>query len=79
LFGLFDLAQARQALNLLIVLQWRHSFIAARIRASTMQGWSAEEVPADEAIYETITCIACQQIHLVNPATGHVLTGGDDT
>jgi hypothetical protein len=44
-----------------------------------VQGWSAEEVPADEAIHETITCIACQQIHLVNPATGHVLTGGDDT
>ena len=44
-----------------------------------VQGWSAEEVPANEAsIYETVTCIAGQQVHLVNPATGNVLTGGDD-
>jgi len=42
-----------------------------------VQGWSAEEVPANDAsIYETVTCIACQQVHLVNPATGNVL-GGD--
>jgi hypothetical protein len=43
-----------------------------------VQGWSAEEVRADETSYETVTCIACQQVHLVNPATGHVLTGDDD-
>lgn len=30
-----------------------------------VQGWSAEEVPADELnTYETVTCIACQQVHL---------------
>ena len=43
-----------------------------------VQGWSAEEGPADEGTYETVSCIACQQVHLVNPATGNVLTGGDD-
>ena len=44
-----------------------------------VQGWSAEEVPANDAnIYETITCIACQRVHLVNPATGNVLTSDDD-
>jgi hypothetical protein len=43
-----------------------------------VQGWSAEEVPADEGTYETVSCIACQQVHLVNPANGNVLTGGDD-
>jgi hypothetical protein len=43
-----------------------------------VQGWSAEEVPADEGTYETVSCIACRQVHLVNPATGNVLTGGDD-
>jgi hypothetical protein len=44
-----------------------------------VQGWSAEEASADQAnAYETVTCIACKQVHLVNPATGQVLTGGDD-
>jgi hypothetical protein len=43
-----------------------------------VQGWSAEEMPADEGTYETVSCIACQQVHLVNPANGNVLTGGDD-
>ena len=37
-----------------------------------VQGWSAEEVQADETTYETVTCLA------VNPATGRVLTGDDD-
>jgi hypothetical protein len=44
-----------------------------------VQGWSAKEVPANGAnIYETVTCAACQQVHLVNPATGSVLMGADD-
>ena len=43
-----------------------------------VQGWSAEEVQADETTYETVTCLTCQQVHLVNPATGHVLTGDGD-
>ena len=44
-----------------------------------VQGWSAEEVPPNDGdIYETVTCIACQQVHLVNPSTGNVLTGDDD-
>ena len=43
-----------------------------------VQGWSADEVPAgDPDIYEAVTCTACQQVHLVNPATGTVLTGDD--
>jgi hypothetical protein len=43
-----------------------------------VQGWAAEEVSPDQAdIYETVTCIACQQVHLVNPSTGRVLARGD--
>jgi hypothetical protein len=34
-----------------------------------VQGWSAEEVPADEGTYEAVSCIACQQVHLAQPAT----------
>ena len=44
-----------------------------------VQDWSAEEVPAEDInIYETTMYIACQQVHLVNPATGNVLTGDGD-
>jgi hypothetical protein len=41
-----------------------------------VQGFVAEEVANDSDAYETITCLACQQVHLVNPANGRVL--GDD-
>jgi hypothetical protein len=43
----------------------------------TVQGYSpdAEEVPDD--IYESVTCLACRQIHLVNPTTGKIV-GSDD-
>ena len=44
-----------------------------------VQGLSAEAISADEAnVYETVTCIACRQVHLVNPATGTVLLGDED-
>jgi hypothetical protein len=43
-----------------------------------VQGWSAEEVSANQTdTYETVTCIACQQVHLVSPATGEVLGSND--
>jgi hypothetical protein len=43
-----------------------------------VQGWRADEVSPDDAnSYESVTCIACQQLHLVNPATGEVLGEND--
>jgi hypothetical protein len=43
-----------------------------------VQGWSADEISADEAdTYESVTCIACQQAHFVNPATGKVLSNDE--
>jgi hypothetical protein len=42
-----------------------------------VQGFTAEEVNGNDNVYETITCLACQQVHLVNPGTGKVL-GADD-
>jgi hypothetical protein len=42
-----------------------------------VQGFVAEEVP-DSETYESITCFACQQVHLVNPATGKVLGEADE-
>jgi hypothetical protein len=39
-----------------------------------VQGWFADEVGDDEETgYETVTCLACSQVHLVNRATGRVL------
>jgi len=41
-----------------------------------VQGFVAEEVLDGADSYASITCFACQQVHLVNPATGKVL--GED-
>ena len=38
-----------------------------------VQGWSADEIPAEEDRYEFVTCLACTQLHFVNRATGRVL------
>jgi hypothetical protein len=38
-----------------------------------VQGWVAEEVDPNDERYETITCTACQVVHLVRPGTGKVM------
>jgi hypothetical protein len=38
-----------------------------------VQGWFADE----KTTYETVTCLACTQVHLINRLTGKVL-GSDD-
>jgi hypothetical protein len=43
-----------------------------------VQGFSAEEITADDASFETVTCLACRQLHLVNPTTGKVLGSDND-
>jgi hypothetical protein len=36
-----------------------------------VQGWIAEAVENDDGDkYEAVTCLACQQLHLVNPKSG---------
>jgi hypothetical protein len=44
-----------------------------------VQGWIAEDVSAEasEATYFTTECLACRQLHLVNPSTGQV-AGSDE-
>ena len=44
-----------------------------------VQGFVADD-PSEEDnhSYRTITCLACRQIHLVNPKTGGVLIVGDE-
>jgi hypothetical protein len=39
-----------------------------------VQGYTADETtPRDQDVYETVTCLACQRVHLVNPKTGEVV------
>jgi hypothetical protein len=42
-----------------------------------VQGFIADDPEADRDEYQSVTCLACAQLHLVNPNTGKVL-GGDD-
>ncbi len=42
-----------------------------------IQASAVEEITEDEDTYEPVTCVMCQQVHLVNPFTGKVL-GEDD-
>jgi hypothetical protein len=42
------------------------------------QGFVAEDVSEDPERYEVVTCIACQQVHLVNPTTSKVLGGEEE-
>ncbi len=43
-----------------------------------VQAWAADDpTEDDDNTYQTMTCLACAAVHLVNPKTGRVL-GGDD-
>jgi len=42
-----------------------------------VQGYAAEEVSDDPNTYESVTCLACRQVHFINPKTGRVI-GEDD-
>ena len=44
-----------------------------------VQGWLADNgsVNGDET-YEGVNCLACRQVHMVNPKTGKVLAPSDD-
>jgi hypothetical protein len=42
-----------------------------------VQGWFADDGSGDSETYEAVTCLACRQVHMVNPRTGKVL-GADE-
>jgi hypothetical protein len=43
-----------------------------------VQGWFTDEPAANETdSYETVKCLACNQLHLINRATGKTI-GQDD-
>jgi hypothetical protein len=41
--------------------------------SQTVHGFAAKDVSNDPDTYESVTCLACRRVHLVNPATGKVL------
>jgi hypothetical protein len=43
-----------------------------------VQSFSAVEVSDNANIYTSVTCIICQRVQLVNPATGQVLSEKDE-
>ncbi len=46
--------------------------------AKRVQGWFANDGSEDGGeVYQSVTCLACRQLHWVNPKSGKVL-GGDD-
>jgi len=42
-----------------------------------VQGWFADDGSGDSETYYAVTCLACRQVHMVNPRTGKVL-GADE-
>jgi hypothetical protein len=44
-----------------------------------VQGWLADDPSGDDdGVYETVTCLACTRVHLINRSTGKVLSGDDE-
>ena len=43
----------------------------------TVQGWSADDVTDDDE-YQSIACLACAQLNVVNLKTGKVLGAKED-
>jgi hypothetical protein len=41
-----------------------------------VQAWTADDPTEDDA-YQSVTCLACAAVHVVNPKTGKIL-GTDD-
>jgi hypothetical protein len=37
-----------------------------------VQGFVRGPAPDDSSIYESVICVACSRLHLVNPSNGHV-------
>jgi hypothetical protein len=44
-----------------------------------VQGWFTDDPSAAEGeVYETVTCLACTRVHLLNRSTRKVLDGRDE-
>ena len=62
---------------LLLCPVWLPSSIAAQTLAGKFKATSPMTRPKISDEYQSVTCLACAQMHFVNPNTGKVL-GADD-
>jgi hypothetical protein len=45
----------------------------------TVQGWSGDEITDDDDdAYQSVECLACTRLHLINLKTGKVLGAKED-
>jgi hypothetical protein len=44
-----------------------------------VQGWFADNGSDDSETYEAVPCLACRQLHMVNPKTSKVLGADEET
>jgi hypothetical protein len=43
-----------------------------------VQAWLADDPSGNGGeTFEAVTCLACSQVHLINPKTGRILEAGD--
>ena len=56
-----------------------HAF-SARAPVNGYKGWFADDGSENGGdTYESVTCLACNQLHTVNPRTGRVLGADEET
>jgi hypothetical protein len=44
----------------------------------TVQAWSESDDHEDNRVYESVTCLACGTVHLVNARTGKMINDDAD-
>jgi hypothetical protein len=46
--------------------------------SDNVQAWVADDPEDEDLTYVQVTCLACAQVHVVNPKSGRVLGAVDD-
>ena len=79
--GLHGLGRTSEGAKVSTVLagnQWPPSSIAVQTPAFGFRASSPKRFRTTRIPTSSVTCLACQQVHLVNPATGKVLGEADE-
>ena len=40
--------------------------------------WFDDDLPTEGEVYEPVTCLACQRVHLIDPKSGKVLGASEE-
>ena len=68
----FDLPQCR-SLGISVIERMATFLYRCPDTGFRVQGYTPGQTSDDDDTYEAVTCLACQRVHLVNPATGRVI------